>query len=133
FEEGIKFEPLYDSFYRNQAVYMKPQWNGEEGDSAKIGELAVNRVGGEDGDILYFQVATEISCACSSTDFSYMSFPRVKKGYEAVGRKYGQSMAEVNAYALMAIDANEIELADALFKQIGDHWSKDVWTDEEYF
>src|SRR5262249_26437364 len=82
FEEAIKFEPVYDAFYRNQAVYLRPQWNGEKGDSAKVAEQGADRIGGSEGDILYFQVAKELVCTCDESEFNQMSFARVQKGFD---------------------------------------------------
>jgi Domain of unknown function (DUF4034) len=53
--QAIRFEPDYQYFYRNYANYLEPQWNGADGDSEAFVEEAADRVGGEKGDVLYFQ------------------------------------------------------------------------------
>jgi len=133
FRQAVAFEPAYDPFYRNQAVFVNPKWNGEEGDPAKLASESADRIGGPDGDILYFQIAKEIVCACEDHEFSHMAWPRLQKGFAALEKKYGRSLFNLNAYALMAVKTDDEELADALFKQIGDKWDKDVWQTEEYF
>jgi hypothetical protein len=133
FDQAVAFEPGYDLYYRMRTNYLLPQWHGEEGDPARFAEQAANRVGGRAGDILYFQIATEVSCACADTEFGRMSWERLQKGFAALEQDYGVSLINVNLFALMAFNFQDSVVADAAFKRIGDNWDKDTWKTEEWF
>jgi len=133
FQQAVKFEPDYSYYYRIYANYLLPKWSGEEGDAARFAEDTANRVGGEAGDILYFQVAEGIVCGCQDPEFDHFSWPRLQKGYTALEKKYGVSMFLVNSFALMASKSSDWVAADAAFKRIGDNWSEEKWTTEAWF
>jgi hypothetical protein len=79
---AIAFEPDYYYYYRSFSYYLMPQWNGEDGDAAKFAEQSADRIGGDAGDILYFQIGEKIVCACNQPEFAHLSWPRLQKGYE---------------------------------------------------
>lgn len=99
-----------------------PQWNGEDGDAAKFAEQSADRVGGDAGDILYFQIGAKIVWACNEPEFGRLSRPRLQKGYALLEKQYGVSLANLNRLALMATKSKDSVLADSAFKRIGDSW-----------
>ena len=132
-QEAIAFESAYQYYYRTYADYLQPKWSGEEGDSARFAEEAANRVGGDAGDILYFQIAEIILCACKESEFGHFSWPRLQKGFTALEKQYGTSMISVNSFALMACKSDDWQVADPTFKRIGDNWREELWTSEAWF
>jgi hypothetical protein len=132
-QKAIAFEPGYQYYYRIHADNLQPKWSGEEGDPARFAEESANRVGGDGGDILYFQIAEGILCACQESEFGHFSWPRLQKGFAALEKQYGTSMISVNSFALMASKSGDWEVADPEFKRIGDNWKKDLWTSEAFF
>ena len=61
-----RFEPTYYYYYRSLAYYLMPQWNGDgRGMRLEFAEESANHVGGDAGDILYFQIGEKIVCACN--------------------------------------------------------------------
>jgi len=127
------FEPDYYYYYRQHAFYLMPQWNGEDGDAAKFAAQSADRIGGEAGDILYFQIGEKVVCACNQPEFTRFSWPRVQKGYSLVEKKYGVSLAHLNLLALMATKVQDWAAADDAFKRMGDNWDKGTWITETYF
>jgi Domain of unknown function (DUF4034) len=132
-QQATAFEPTYDAYYRTYALFLLPKWYGKDGDTERFAQESADRVRGEDGDILYFQIAKELVCTCESPQFSHMSWPRIQKGFDVLGKKYGQSLVSINSYALMAVNQDDSVLADTLFKRIGDKWDKETWRTEDYF
>ena len=130
---AIAFEPDYYYYYRSFSYYLMPQWNGEDGDAAKFAEQRADHIGGDAGDILYFQIGEKIVCACNQPEFAHLSWPRLQKGYELLEKKYGVSLLNLNRLALMATNARDSVAADSAFKRIGDNWDKDAWMTQEYF
>jgi hypothetical protein len=133
FQQAVKFEPDYSYYYRIYSNYLLPKWSGEEGDAARFAEDTANQVGGKAGDILYFQIAEGILCACQEPEFDHFSWPRLQSGFAALEKKYGVSMFLVNSFALMASKSSDWVVADAAFKRIGDNWSEDKWSTEAWF
>jgi hypothetical protein len=132
-ERAVAFEPNYQYFYRAHATILLPKWQGEEGDAARFSDTAADRLGGEAGDVLYFQVAAWIVCGCEESESSHFSWPRLQRGFSALERRYGPSLNNLNSYALLAVKAKDHVAADAAFKRIGENWDKDVWRTEGWF
>jgi hypothetical protein len=133
FERAVAFEPDYYYYYRIHATELLPKWNGEEGDTPAFVAQAADHLGGAKGDILYFQVASNLACACNDPEFYKLSWERIQKGFAAVEKAYGASIINSNSLALMAVQFNDYVAADAAFKQIGDQWDESVWKTEQYF
>ena len=132
-QKAIAFEPRYQYYYRIYANYLLPKWNGEDGDASRFAEESANRVGGEAGDALYFQIAEVIVCGCQEPEFTHFSWPRLQNGFAASEKKFGVSVLLVNSFALMAANSSDWVAADAAFKRIGDQWSEDKWSTEAWF
>lgn len=132
-QQAIAFEPGYQYYYRIHGDYLQPKWIGEEGDPARFAEESANHVGGDAGDILYFQIAEAIVCACNESEFGHFSWPRLQKGFTALEKQYGTSMISVNSFALMASKSGDWVAADPAFNRIGDNWNKELWTSESWF
>lgn len=133
FERAVKFEPEFPSYYRVHAILLLPKWSGTEGDAARFAQESADRIGGEDGDILYFQIGTKIVCACQDPDGKRFSWPRLQKGFAALEQKYGTSLLNVNYFGMMAMNFNDWVAAEPAFERIGDNWSEDVWITDQWF
>jgi hypothetical protein len=132
-KQAVAFEPGYYYYYRSLAYYLMPHWNGEEGDASRFAAESADQVGGEAGDILYFQIGEKIVCACNQPEFSHMSWPRLQKGYALLEKRYGVSLANLNKLAVMATKSGDLAMAGDLFQRIGDNWDKEAWITETYF
>jgi hypothetical protein len=113
-KRAIASEPGYYYYYRAHAYSLMPQWNGEDGDAAKFAEQSADRVGGDAGDILYFQIGAKIVCACNEPEFGRL-WPRLQKGYALLEKQYGVSLANLNRLALMATKSKDSVVADSAF------------------
>ena len=132
-DEAIKFEPGYFYNYRIFARYTQTQWGGEPGETKKFLQEEADKIGGEDGDIVYFQVANELICGCGSDSDLNLSWPRIKSGFAATEKKYGTSMENLNLMASMARAFNDAVLANKLFQRIGEQWSEAKWGSSAYY
>ena len=132
-QDAIAFEPDYYYFYRMHAFYLLPKWNGKEGDSEKFIAAAADRVGGQKGDILYFQVASYLLCHCSTDDLKAVSWPRMKKGFAALEQQDGISLQTLNEFAYLAVRKRDVIVANDALVRIGDDWSEDPWRTVRYF
>lgn len=135
FEEANKFEPEYYIYARDLAYYLLPKWSGEAGDTEKFVREIADRVGGDKGDILYFQVASASYVICGCDDNPHLSWDRIKRGFEASEKRYGVSMLNLNRIAYLASYFGERDpiYADKIFTRIGEQWDQETWGRKEDF
>lgn len=135
FEKATAFEPTYYHFYREYANYLQPKWYGEVGETQDFAEQISDHVGGGDGDIIYFEIASLIACQCQSTKTSLegMSWPRIQQGYTVLRQHYGVSNIKLNRFALMAYSSDDKPAANQAFGAIGEDWDHTVWRNQQSF
>jgi hypothetical protein len=134
FEKAIFFEPEYHYFYRTQAESLLPKWGGEEGQMASFAGRIADRIGGKKGDLIYYQIATFLNCACDADHrLNGMSWPRIQRGYAALDELYGQSILNLNAMSYMASMSGDQVYAQKLFLLIGENWYPFIWHTRQAF
>jgi hypothetical protein len=135
-EKGSSFEPLYYYLYQEHAYTLQPKWDGQEGDSEKYAEEIADRIGGKQGAVIYYKIATTLHCTgCSESELAFkrMSWPRIQKGFAAVNELYGTSTSDLNELAHFATRAMDRGVAAKLFMEIGEDWDKGTWGTRRYF
>lgn len=132
--KATEFEPGYQYFARLHANYLLPKWYGEEGDTEKYVTETADKIGGEEGDVFYFQVSSFVLCGCSQeVQFKKMSWPRIQRGFAILDKRSGPSLELLNLMAYMAGKAADPVIADKAFARIGDNWNEDRWKTRAYF
>jgi len=134
-ELGIAFEPDFLHFYREHANYLQPRWYGEQGEVEAYAEEVSNRVGGMEGDKLYFEISGLVACQCDATKEALKGFswPRIQSGYYALEQLYGLTIYKRNTFASMAYKADDKPAARVAFAAIGENWDQTVWIKRERF
>ena len=133
-DRAIAFESTYQYFYRVHANLLASKWYGEDGDEEKFTQEAADRVGGTEGDILYFQIASHVICPCNDgVDLKVMSWPRMQKGFAALTQQSGPSLLNTNLLAYMAIQEHDAAVADQTFARIGENWDPGLWKTKSFF
>jgi hypothetical protein len=132
-KHAIAFAPDYYYIYRVEAEHLLPKWGGEDGDASSFAQTSADRMGGDRGDMLYFQIAGSIVCPCQEDEFHRMAWPRLQKGYALLEKQYGASLTNLNLLALMATKNHDSVVADAAFKRIGDNWDPYAWSNQAFF
>jgi hypothetical protein len=133
FQQAIAFEPLYDLYYRARAWFLLPIWNGEEGEIEQFADKTATQIGGQEGNILYFEIAAEVACPCNGFDVKRLSWKRIQAGQAAQQRKYGVSLVKVNWLAKMAKTFSDPAVGERANAQIGDNWDEDTWKTRKVF
>jgi hypothetical protein len=133
-EQAVAFEPEYSYIYEQYANYLLPKWYGEEGEALRFAERIADRIGGKKGDVIYFRIAVELECRCTTeTYLAKASWARIKRGYEALEEIYGLSNLRLNQICYIANKFGDFEYADKLFERIGDNWDIGTWQHKELF
>src|SRR5207249_2827085 len=101
----------------------------------KFLQEAADRIGGDKGDILYFQVAAANYVICGCDDNPDLSWDRIKRGFEASEKRYGASMENLNRIAYLASYFGERDpvYANKILARIGDQWDAETWGSQETF
>ncbi len=131
FDEAIAFEPENALNYRMKSTYLLPRWYGKkEGVWQQFAAEACDKLGGEAGDIQYARIGWKFHENEIYDDFlkeSQYSWPRMKKGMEAIIRRYPDSLSAPSELACLAVQAKDQECARLMFKRIGSKVDFSVW------
>jgi hypothetical protein len=103
FEDAFKFEPGYYYFARVRANHLLPKGAGKPGDTEKFTEEVADRIGGDQGDILYFQVASADYIVCGCEGDPHLSWERIQRGFGATEKRYGVSMLNERPQSIFSV------------------------------
>jgi len=134
-EESISFEPDFYHVYRQYANYLEPRWYGAPGEAEAFANAISQRLGGEEGAFVYFEIATVLYCGLCDNPVSPsdLPWPKIKEGYAALEHLYGTSQLKMNRFALLAARFGDKSAARDIFALIGDRWDPEVWRDRRKF
>lgn len=132
FEEAVKFEPAFYHYYRLYANYLQPKWYGQPGEMEAFATEIADRIGGDEGNFVYFEISTLAGCGpCGTLDIvQNMSWPRIKDGYAALQRLYGTSKLKMNRFAFLSTAAHDQTAAKAVFTELGENWDQNLWGED---
>ena len=137
FQKANKFEPDYYYYTSVVARNLLPKQSGKPNAAATYIQSVADRVGGERGDLLYFQVATDLPlhCDCEPYDDPHLDLERIGRGLDSSEKLYGVSLVNLNRVAFLAARSRPDDeiLADKAFRQIGDPRDEKTWTVEKDF
>ena len=133
--EAVAFEPGFYHYYRQYASYLLPKWYGKEGEAEAFVKETSQRVGGEQGAFLYFELSSVLNCQCGFNEdhLGNLSWQKIKEGYAIMERLYGSSKVKRNRFAYMARLAEDKIVARQAFDSIGDDWDNTVWKNRKLF
>jgi hypothetical protein len=132
-ESALAFEPDYYYYYRMYALFVMPQWNGEPEESERFAKESADRVGGPQGDILYFRIVCFLISRSGNVISQSISAERIAKGYAESEKLDGFSLTNLNMFAFAAARMGDAIQANDQIKRIGDSWSEDTWGSRESF
>jgi hypothetical protein len=143
FDEGFRLEPTYYHMAREKIVYLLPQWNGRPGDLNNFIADLSERIGGDEGAIIYFELSSTLWAQYRDSMWSKtgLDWTRAKAGYFAMKEKYGLDPYRKNLFMAMATSshgpvANVDDLADdyaEALREVGDEWDRDVFPTQDKF
>jgi hypothetical protein len=131
--DASSVEPGYFYNYIQYMNYLLPKWHGQPGDSEDFLKSTSDRIGGAEGDFVYFQAAMGLNCCRRKAQMPNLSWDRVKQGFAALEKLYGSTNEQLNAFAFMAVRQGDSETARELFARIGDNWDENVWSSKDRF
>lgn len=140
FAGATKLEPLYYTYYELKAMYLMPRWNGRPGDWERFADATALAIGGTEGSIIYYKIASyiariQVQDVKGGRFFreSIISWQRIKSGFSEMVKKYGISMQVANQICLLAITSDDKEFSRQMFAEIGEHWDDNLWSSKPVF
>lgn len=137
FHQAIRAEPNYMFYYRTKAVFLLPRWHGEQGEWEKDLTQSADRIGGDDGDMLYAQVVWAIHHYGGFENIfdenKLLSWERTNRGFTIIEKHFPDSLAVKNERARLAVLAGDKENARKYFDQTGGNVDLSVWDSENTF
>ena len=134
FERATAFEPGYYYYYQAYANYLLPKWEGKQGQSSAFAKESADKIGGDQGDFLYFRIGT-VLLGSSNNNYpvKQLDWERLQRGYTALTKLYGMNNTDLNDFALMTWRYKDLAAATPVFAQIGQKWSKNAWKTRQRF
>lgn len=137
FKEAIQAEPDFEDYYSLRAVFLLPRWYGSEGEWEKDLTQSANKLGGDNGDMLYARVVWDIHHYDTSSNVfdenPGISWDRVDRGFEVIEKRFPNSLAAKNEGAYLAFLAEDKQKARDYFTQTQGKVDLSVWTSEAKF
>jgi hypothetical protein len=129
FNAGVELEPTYYYLYQTKATYLLPRWYGEEGETERFAEESALKLGGDQGDIVFFTIYSDLF---TMHDMTFMNtrlkaVPRILDGFRAIERLYGSAPHRLNEAARFAVQSPDKQMAAELFERIGEDYDPEVW------
>jgi hypothetical protein len=136
FDAATKAWPDYPALYFYRANYLLPRWNGTEGEWENDLQKSADKIGGQDGDMLYARVVWDMHQYVYSTNIfeEYkLSWERVNAGLAAIEKRFPDSLAVKNEGARLAVLARDQASAKKYFDETEGQVDMDCWQSEDDF
>lgn len=130
FDAAVGAEPRFEGFYVGKASFLMTRWFGEPGEWEAFAQQSADRLGGDEGDVLYYFILQDQVKYYSDEAFfadRSLSWPRMKRGFAASERLYGACPYNLNEFCHLAGRAKDLEEARALLDRIGTGWNQGYW------
>jgi hypothetical protein len=136
FQQATNYESDYEPSYLQRAVYLMPRWDGGEGELEADLEKSADRMGSDDGDMLYAQVVWGLHARASSPNVleeNHFSWPRVDRGFAVIEERFPYSLAAKSERAYLAYYAGDARKTREYLAQTQGEADLAVWyTKNEY-
>jgi Domain of unknown function (DUF4034) len=136
FNEAIQAEPDFEDYYNLRAIFLLPRWYGDEGEWEKDLAQSADRIGGEDGDMLYAQVVWGVHHYDVSGNFFQenpgISWDRVDRGFNVIEKRFPDSLAAKNERAYLAALEGDKQKARDYFIQTQGKVDLSIWREAEF-
>ena len=136
FDQAVTSEPRYQSFYLRKSYYLLPRWNGSEGESEAFAAKAADGLGGEAGDEVFALVMMNLSNYQGLKEWRQShvgDWPRIKRGFSAMGKEFGTSLRLENQCLRAAGYAGDLAFARTSALAIRDRLDLETWNSKEGF
>jgi len=135
FNEADRVYPQYPAYYSRKATYLLPRWHGNPGEWERFLASAADRIGGEDGDVLYARVAWLMQEGVFGNIFheSNISWSRVERGFKVIEERFPDSQTVRNQRAFLAVLGCKPHVARQYLERLDGKVDLSVWESKQKF
>lgn len=135
FQAAVEFEPTYYYLYQAKATYLLPRWYGDEGEAERFAEESAMKVGGHQGNIIFFAIYSRLASLHGLTFMNthQQARSRILDGFRSIETLYGLDPHRLNEGCYFAIGSSDRQMVAELFNRIGDDWDPEVWESKNNF
>ncbi len=134
FDQAIKHEPTFYNYYFKKALFLQPRWHGDEGEWQAFAKSMADKLGGEEGDILYARIIWSVNYLTANIlKEPYVNKDRVLRGFRLLEKRYPESLWVLSAECLMNIKADSTSVAILLMEKLKNRVDIKVWKTVDYF
>lgn len=136
FAAGTNYNREYLPIYGAKCYHLLPRWHGGEGEWEKFAQDVADEFGGEEGDILYARLVWDMHAdRCFGNIFqeSKLSWPRTKRGFSLLQKRYPDSLAVTSEFCYLSGVAGDRPMMKALFAKIGGKVDLTIWEEKKRF
>jgi hypothetical protein len=138
FDEALRDFPSYTTIYFMKTWRLEEKWFGKRGDWEAFATESADRLGGEEGDILYARIIWRVHdhrTYGNPVAESAMDWPRARRGFEAIRRRYPESLLALSEYCSLSGFAprGARTLMRQLFDELGNRVDLQTWKKVDLF
>jgi len=135
FAAGVELEPAFYYLYQAKASYLLPQWGGAEGEWEQFADESALRLGGHQGDIVFFAIYSQVLSLNGMTFMNshQQAVPKLIAGFRSIEKLYGSAPHRLNEACFFAFLGNDLATTNELFDRIGDDYDESVWRSKQTF
>jgi hypothetical protein len=135
-DEGLALYPENQSIYFNKAYELQPRWYGKPGEWEQFAAASAEKVGGDEGDMLYARIIwhlNEMNIFHNIFPESGIKWDRVKRSFEVLHKTYPDSLQVISEFVSLACNAGDWKKARELFTVIGGRVDTVIFPRKETF
>jgi hypothetical protein len=135
FDAGVQLEPTFYYLYQTKATYLLPRWRGTKGEWEKFADDAALRLGGNQGDIIFFAIYSQMLSLDGMIVMNnhQQVVPKLLAGYHSIEKLYGSSTHRLNEACFFATFGNDLPISEELFARVGDDYDETVWHSKQNY
>lgn len=133
FTDAVNYEPTWFEYYKHKAIFLLPQWSGEEGALDAYMNGLASRPDKTDGAMVYFLVNDYVGASYLQEETrAGTNYPLLKQGFIDLRKTYGATPRHMNWAAYQAILANDRSFAREIFAELKDA-DLQIWGTQQAF
>lgn len=135
YEQGVKKEPTYYSYYFAKANFYQSRWYGSKEKLISFVDEAVKRTFNKEGNTLYARIYWSAEREFGQEMFlpGNVDWKKMKSGFVYINKHYPKSFWNQNAYAHFACRARDKKATAEALKKISENVNLGVWSSEQEF
>jgi hypothetical protein len=130
FSTAVRNYPGVSQYYFSKAYYVLPRWYGKEGDWEAFANESADKIGGDEGDILYARIVWNMRQRHVYGNIyqeSKASWKRANRGFALLHQRFPDSISLKSEYCLEASLNDDKEVVKKLMLELGYRYVDSIW------